>query len=353
MDTGKTPEFSTDMHMSTLETGKLKSEFLEKILGKIEIRDKKVVVGPGIGEDAAAIDIGGKYLIVKSDPITFVSDRIGWYVVNINANDIAAMGGTPRWFLVTMLLPARKTTVQMLEDIMKDLRQACRELDIELVGGHTEVTHGLRSPILSGTMLGEAAKDELVSNMSIGEGDLLYITKGVAIEATSIIAREKKEEVIEVFGKNFYTRCLEFLAVPGISVVKDAIRARRAVQVTGMHDPTEGGVISGAYEMARASGKGLEISLERIPVYSETADLCDYFHLSPYHLIASGALLISVPREEAQRLERAFDGQSGTIPSISCIGEFLGRGERFWIVENGKRKAAAPTGIDDVTKLFD
>jgi hydrogenase expression/formation protein HypE len=352
MDAAETPDFYTDMHMSTLETGKLKSEFLEKILGKIEIRDKKVVVGPGIGEDAAAIDIGESYLIVKSDPITFVSDRIGWYVVNINANDIAAMGGSPRWFLVTMLLPERSATVRMLEDIMKDLRQACRELDIELIGGHTEVTHGLHSPILSGTMLGEAAKGELISNVNICEGDLLYMTKGVAIEATSIIAREKKEEVIGTFGKDFYTSCLEFLSVPGISVVSDAFRARNAARVTGMHDPTEGGVISGAYEMARASGRGLEIFLERIPVYTETADLCRHFHLSPFNLIASGALLISVPKEEAHRLEQAFERLHESVPPISCIGEFTASGERFWLVEDGKRKAVRPTGIDDVTKLF-
>jgi len=352
MDAAETPYFYTDMHMGTLETGKLKSEFLEQILGKIEIRDKRVVVGPGIGEDAAAIDIGESYLIVKSDPITFVSDRIGWYVVNVNANDIAAMGGSPRWFLVTMLLPERRATVRMLEDIMKDLRQACRELGIELIGGHTEVTHGLSSPILSGTMLGEAAKGELIRNVNISEGDILYITKGVAVEATSIIAREKKDEVIGTFGKDFYARCLEFLSVPGISVVKDAFRARNAARVTGMHDPTEGGVLSGAYEMARASGKGLEIFLDRIPVYPETADLCRHFHLSPFSMIASGALLISVPPEETARLERAFGSRRESAPPISRIGEFTARGDRFWIVEDGKKKAVHPTGIDDVTKLF-
>ncbi|MFW6138440.1 MAG: AIR synthase related protein, partial [Spirochaetota bacterium] len=89
--------------MGPLEPGKLSREYLEKLLGKIELKDPRVVVGPGIGEDAAVLDMGEHYLIVKSDPITFVSDKIGWYVVNVNANDIAAMGGTPRWLLVTIL----------------------------------------------------------------------------------------------------------------------------------------------------------------------------------------------------------------------------------------------------------
>jgi hydrogenase maturation factor len=279
--------------LEILETGKLKSDFLEKLLGKIEIKDEKVVVGPGIGEDAAALDIGENYLLVKSDPITFVSDRIGWYSVNVNANDIAAMGGTPRWFLVTIMLPEGRTTPGDIEDIMSDLRISCEELGIVLIGGHTEITHGLKNPILSGTMLGEAKKGELIRNGNIEEGDLLYMTKGVAIEATSIIAREKKEDIIRIFGRNFYTRCINFLEKPGLSVVGDAYRARSITRVSGMHDPTEGGILAGAFEMARCSQKGLEIYLEKIPVYEETKKLCEHFHISPYGSIASGSLLIS------------------------------------------------------------
>lgn len=338
--------------MKILETGKLKSDFLEELLGKIEIYDEKVVVGPGIGEDAAALDMGKNYLIVKSDPITFVSDRIGWYVVNINANDIAAMGGTPRWFLVTMLLPEKRTTVSTIENIMKDLRKSCDELGIALIGGHTEITHGLKNPILSGTMLGEAAKEELIKNMDIGEGDILYMTKGVAIEATSIIAREKKDDVIRQFGKNFYARCLSFLEDPGISVVRDAKRAQATARVTGMHDPTEGGILAGAYEMARASEIGLEIYMDRVPVYIETKKLCEYFSISPFSSTASGSLLISVSREESANLEGSFNMRMSGIPYLSKIGEFLKKGGDVYAVEQNKKRAIHPTGKDDITKIL-
>ncbi len=334
--------------MEPLETGKLKCEFLEKILGKIEIADRRVVVGPGIGEDAAAIDMGDRYLIVKSDPITFVSDRIGWYVVNINANDIAAMGGTPRWFLVTILLPEKRTTTADIERIMKDLRSSCADLGVSLVGGHSEITHGLEHPILSGTMLGEAGKDELVKNGDIREGDLLFMTKAIAIEATSIMALAKREEVIGVFGESFYRRCARFLEDPGISVVRDATRARASARVSGMHDPTEGGILSGAYEMARGSGVGLRLELGRVPVYEETSRLCAHFGISPFSSIASGSLLIAAPASEREALESAFAANH----PLTLIGEFAGKGDRVYAVRNGREEELNPSGIDDVTKLL-
>jgi hydrogenase maturation factor len=334
--------------MEPLETGKLKCEFLEKILGKIEIADRRVAVGPGIGEDAAAIDMGDRYLIVKSDPITFLSDRIGWYVVNINANDIAAMGGTPRWFLVTMLLPERRTTTADIERIMKDLRSSCADLGVALIGGHSEITHGLEHPILSGTMLGEAGKDELVKNGDIREGDLLYMTKAIAIEATSIMALAKREEVIGVFGESFYRRCARFLEDPGISVVADAMRARASARVSGMHDPTEGGVLSGAYEMARGSGVGLRLELDRVPVYEETSRLCAHFGISPFSSIASGSLLIAVPEREREALEKAFAANS----PLRLIGVFTGKGGKMYAVRNGRADEMKPSGIDDITKLL-
>jgi len=338
--------------MEVLGTGKLKTDFLEALLGKIQITDDRVVVGPGIGDDAAVLDFGNHYLIVKSDPITFVADRIGWYVVNVNANDIAAMGGTPRWFLVTILLPERRTTIPMIEEIMGDLRRSCEELGITLIGGHTEVTHGLENPILSGTMMGDAAQDQLITNDRISEGDVLYMTKGVAIEATSIIAREKRDEVIGSFGEEFYRRCLEFLENPGLSVVKEARRICDSVKVNGMHDPTEGGILSGAYEMARGSNLDLEIILDLVPVYEETNTLCRHFRLSPYGCIASGSLLIAVPPAECSKLERIFSKSSLDFPRLTRIGEFTGPGGQLFVTQDGKRQALRPTGKDELTRIL-
>ena len=201
-------------------------------------------------------------------------------------------------------------------------------------------------------MLGEAQKDELIKNGDIREGDLLYMTKGVAIEATSIIAREKKDRIISSFGVEFYRRCLSYLDDPGISVVGDAKRARKSARVSGMHDPTEGGVLTGAYEMARGSGVGLDIYIEKVPVYEETGKLCELFRISPYSSIASGSLLIAVSKEQSGSLERAFKPETGPVPGLSMIGEFTGRGDNVYMVERGVRKLITPTGKDELTKLL-
>jgi len=341
--------------MDILPTGKLNSDYLGELIGKIEIGDKDIVVGPGIGEDAAVIKIDDRYIIVKSDPITFATDRIGWYVVNVNANDIAAMGGRPKWFLVTMLLPEGKTTKSMIENIMEDLKKSCKELDISLIGGHTEVTPNLNHPILAGTMIGETDANRLIKTDSIKEGDLLFMTKGIAIEATSVIAREKKDEIIKHFGNDFYLKCINFLEDPGISVVKDARLAIDSVKVTGMHDPTEGGVLNGAYEMAKGAGLGLEIYLDKIPVYEETKILCEYYKISPYGAIASGSLLIAVDKNEGDKIKNIFNNNkvnSHWVPSISLIGMFTKKGETICVVKNRKKEEISPTGRDEVTKIL-
>jgi len=335
--------------MEFLKTGKLQSEFLEHLLGRIEIRDPSVVVGPGIGEDAAVLKCSDRYLIVKSDPITFAADRIGWYAVNVNANDIAAMGGIPRWFLVTMLLPQRSTTTALIEEIMNDLRKACGDIGVSLIGGHTEITHGLENPILSGTMLGETDSESLIRK-SIGEGDLLYITKGVAIEATSIIARERRDEVTGCFGEKIYEKCRRFLEDPGISVLREARIAVQSARVTGMHDPTEGGVLAGVYEMARCASVGVELDLDAIPVYDETRSLCRAFGLSPYGSIASGALLIAVPRAEGEKLERGFSREA---LSLRKIGGFTTVNGPLIVRKEGREEELKPVMRDEITKLWE
>ena len=62
-------------------------------------------MGPGTGLDCAVIDLGDRYLVFKSDPITFATDQIGWYAVQVNANDIATFlsSANPKeWPLATM-----------------------------------------------------------------------------------------------------------------------------------------------------------------------------------------------------------------------------------------------------------
>ncbi|UCC65859.1 MAG: hypothetical protein JSV36_22485, partial [Anaerolineae bacterium] len=222
--------------------GKLPHEQLAHLLERYATDDPHLLVGPGLGEDATVIDLGHDFgdrlLVAKTDPITFASDEIGWYAVNVNANDVACMGATPRWFLATLLLPEGRTDDALVERIFGQIGRACAALGISLAGGHTEITYGLDRPIVVGHMLGEVARDRLVTTSGAQVGDVLLLTKGIAVEATAIIAREKAEELAGRFSAGFLARCQSFLRDPGISVVRDAQAALAAGRVHAMHDPT-------------------------------------------------------------------------------------------------------------------
>jgi hydrogenase maturation factor len=200
-------------------------------------------------------------------------------------------------------------------------------------------------------MLGEVSRDGLIRAGGVGPGDRLYLTRGVAIEGTSLIARERPRQMAEAFGEEFYRRCLEYLTRPGISVISDAVLARESARLTGMHDPTKGGVLSGAWEMAAGSGVDLDLYTDRIPVYPETALLCRRYGLDPLGLIASGALLISIGCDQADKLEAAFRDERGE-GYLTCIGEFTGKGGGVCLVEGKARRSYLSTGRDEITKLW-
>jgi hydrogenase expression/formation protein HypE len=288
------------MSPAPLPPGKLPATLLTALLAQDVPTDPRVLIGPCVGEDAAVIDMGDRLLIATSDPITFATDAIGYYAVTVNANDIAVMGGTPRWFLATLLLPETRTTTTLVQDIFTQVRQACRDLDITLVGGHTEITVGLDRPILSGHMLGEVTRERLVTSAGVQVGDAILLTKGFPVEGVSIMARERATQLAtQGHAPSAIARWQQFLYSPGISVVQEAQVLQQAVEVHAMHDPTEGGVATGLRELAQASGVGLHIIAHQLPVLSEGALLCQAFGLDPLGTIASGALLAAVPAAQA------------------------------------------------------
>ncbi len=227
--------------MSVLKPGKLPPDLLQHLLTSYTSADPRVIVGPAVGEDAAIIEMGERYLIAKSDPITFATDAIGYYAVVVNANDIATRGGQPKWFLATLLLPERTTSVTLVESIFAQIAQACQSLGITLVGGHTEVTYGLDRPIVAGHMLGEVDPAALITTAGARIGDILLLTKGICIEGASIMARERAQDLSRLgVDEAVIQRARNFLFEPGISVVRDAHIAIGAGRVHAMHDPTEG-----------------------------------------------------------------------------------------------------------------
>ena len=285
---------------------------------------RRVVVGPGVGLDCAVLDFGERYLVCKTDPITFATDEIGWYAVQINANDIACSGARPQFFLATVLLPEIEGNAELAERIFTQIKAACAQLGAVLVGGHTEITYGLDRPLVVGTMLGEVNKDRLITAAGAQIGDAVLLTKGYPIEAVSIIAREietiKKSGLLKQpgFAADFLARCRGFLRAPGISVVKDAEIALAAGKITALHDPTEGGVATGLWELADASGHGIKVDRRALPLLPEGETLCRAFDLDPLACIASGALLLTTP-EPAQIRSALMDAG---LPAF-VIGEII------------------------------
>ena len=333
----------------TYPTGKLPLEDLSRLLARYTREDPSLIVTPGIGRDATVISFGDRYLVAKTDPITFATDQIGWYGVNINANDIAAMGGTPRWFLATLLLPEGQTGPKEVEEIFAQISGACGELGIILCGGHTEITYGLGRPILVGQMLGEVEKDKLVSPDKIRVGDEIILTKGIAIEGTALIAREWKS-LRDRFGDEEIRQCRNLLRSPGISVVREARIASEVAAVHAMHDPTEGGLATGLRELADAAGVGMRVEMDQIPVLPETALLCEKLKLSPLGLLASGALLIAAAAEDSETVIQALAAQKISASVIARVWE---REKGVKLADRGKVFDLPAFARDEVARLFE
>lgn len=329
-------------------TGKLPQAVLARLLDRYGRSGERVLVGPRIGEDCAVIDFGDTYLVAKTDPITFATEEIGWYAVHINANDLATMGAYPKWFLVTILLP-EDADESSVERIFASLHRAASEIDIALCGGHTEITYGLDRPILVGQMLGEVPRDRLIQSSGARIGDAILLTKGLAIEATAIIAREKAHELRERYDDAFLERCARYLYEPGISVLREARVACEAGSVHAMHDPTEGGVATGLHELALVSEVGMEILAEGLFLSDESRLLCDTFHLDPLGVISSGALLIVVSPEDVHRVQNAIRGAG-----LRCeqIGTIMDAAYGVCIRRHGGLEPLPIFEQDEITRLF-
>ncbi len=334
-----------------LPLGKLNFDILEKLLEKyFRILDERLVVGPKVGEDAAVIDFPDRYLIAKTDPITFAMDDIGWYAVHINANDVAIRGAKPRWFQAAILLPEGRSTEGLVQEIFRQISRACRDLGVTIVGGHTEITHSLDRPIVVGSMFGEVDKGKLVTTSGARPGDDILLTKGIVIEGTALIAREKYEDLRKRgYDEEFIRRCMNYLYEPGISVVTEALLANR-FEIHSMHDPTEGGLATGLYEMARASGVGMIIYDDAIDLLSDSKQLCAEYDLDPLGTITSGTLILATNTENSKKVLEVYLN-SGVRASL--IGKVEEKSFGIKILKDGKKRDLKWSEKDEITRIFE
>ena len=317
-----------------LPAGKLPPELLRALLSSLGTTDPAVVLGAEFGEDAAVIDLGGPELLVaKTDPITFAGESAGRLLLAVNGNDLATVGAEPRWLLVTALLPGG-ITAERVAGLFDEVKEACEEAGVSLVGGHTEITVGLDRPILVGCLLGTVPRDRLVRTSGARVGDAILLTGGIAIEGTAILAGEHAGALLaRGVDRAVIEAAAGWLRAPGISVLP----AARALQATGavhsMHDPTEGGVITALHELAEVAGVGLRIDPAAIPVLPECRTICEALGLDPLGLLASGALLATLDAAEVPAaLERL---RAAGIPAAR-IGEAVPAAEGRAIVAGNR-----------------
>ncbi len=277
-----------------MKVGKVSETILKRsIFKQIRTRRDEVLLGAGVGEDCAAMRLEpGEIFVISTDPITGTVKDVGTLAIQVTINDLASSGAEPVGVMLTVLLP-EAVTEEDIKKMMAQVEEACAKARIQVMGGHTEVTRAVNQPVISVTGVGKAREERLVSTAGARVGQDILVTKWIGIEGTSIIAKEKEEELLGRFSRSFVDTAKNFDRY--VSVLPEAMLASD-FGISAMHDVTEGGIYGALWELAEASGIGLEIDLKAIPIRQETVEICEYFGLNPYYLISSGCMLMAGDR---------------------------------------------------------
>ncbi|MGI9146290.1 MAG: AIR synthase family protein [Chloroflexota bacterium] len=276
---------------SKLGIGKLPPELLSSlVLGRLGARRSETLVRAALGVDAAAIAVDEDWAcVLTSDPITTASTGAGRLAVHVVCNDLAAMGAEPVGLLVTLLLPAG-VTISAISQLTQAIHATARELNVEVLGGHTEVAPSVSAPLVVMTGVGKVRRDRVLTAAGARPGDALVLTKAAGLEGSHILASDLQAELVGRVPDPWLEQARGYAAE--LSVVPEA-RLAAELGATAMHDPTEGGVVGATWEMAEASACGFRIEVGRIVIRAPTRAICEALDVDPLRLIASGALLIA------------------------------------------------------------
>lgn len=318
-----------------MKKGKIPESVLKRsVLRQLHNRRDEVLMGAGVGEDCAALKLAeDEILVMSTDPITGTGKDMGELAILVTANDLASSGAEPIGVMLTILLPVG-TEEAVLKQMMKEAEAACEKYNMQVLGGHTEISAAVNRPLVSVTGVGKAKKGTLISTAGVRPGMDIVVSKWIGIEGTAILAKEKEKELLSKYSTTFIDRAKDLDAY--ISVLSEAAVAVRS-GVSAMHDVTEGGIFGALWEIAEASGVGLEIDLKKIPVRQETVEICEFFGLNPYELISSGCMLMAAADGNllVHELEKAG------IPA-SVIGKATDGNDRVLYNEEEKRFLEPP-----------
>ncbi len=326
-----------------MKVGKVPESVLKRsVLKTIKASRSEVLLGASVGEDCAALQLAeGEVLVMSTDPITGTTKDIGSLAINITANDLASSGAEPIGVMLTVLLPDGAQEKE-LKEMMQQIQLHCEQLNMQILGGHTEVTRAVNQVVVSVTGVGKARKDSLISTAGARPGMDILVTKWIGLEGSSIIAKEKESELLTRYPQKMIDEAKDFDKL--LSVVTEGCIAAK-FGVAAMHDVTEGGIFGALWEIAEASKVGLEVELLKIPVKQETIEICEFFGINPYELISSGSMLMAAKDGNGLVAELAKHGVKATI-----IGKATDSNDRILINEE-ERRFLEPPKLDELYKV--
>ena len=327
-----------------MDIGKIPENILKRsVFKQIRHRRPEVVLHPGVGEDCSGVETApGELLVLSVDPITATDKGTGTLAVHVTANDLASSGAEPVGVLLSILLPPGKRE-KYLRDLMEEIELACGGLNIEIMGGHTEVTEVVNQPVVTVTGVGKVKKDNLIATGGLRPGDELVMTKWAGMEGTAIIAAERKEKLLETLPGELVDEAAALLK--DISVVPEAAVAAKA-GASAMHDVTEGGIFGALWEIGEAAGVGITADLAKIPIRQETIEVCEVFGLNPYQMMSSGSLLIGCANGNLMVEELEEAGIAAAV-----IGRATDSNDRV-IVKGEETRFLEPPGSDELYKIY-
>lgn len=309
------------MNEPRLPTGKLPVVLLRHLLDTYRQTSPELLLPPTVGEDAAVIDLANGALVAATDPITLTGKEIGAHAVTINANDVAAMGVRPRWFMAVVLLPVGTTEAGVTE-LFDGMHRALDESGIVLVGGHTEITPVVTQPVVIGQMMGFQEDGRFVRTGGMRPGDAVLQIGPAPIEGAAVLANEAGDRLGQVPAAVMAEARAAFKQ-PGISVVAPALRAA-GLGATAMHDPTEGGLSAGMHEMAEASNVALIVDTDAVLWFGPGKIICEALGADPWGVLASGALVAAFPKEKAAEAQAALSAEGYATSLIAHATEGSG-----------------------------
>lgn len=324
-----------------MKIGKLQWKDLNKIINENRgITRSDVRISGGIGEDCSVVNFGEYECVLSTDPITAAENNVGKLAVHINANDIASCGVEPIGILVTILAPIN-VKLEEIESVMSEIDAETRKLNMQILGGHTEVTDAVNRIIVSCTVIGKTEAGMAISTSGAKEGDEIVITKHLCLEGTSILVNDYYNEVIKTLSYEEVEEAKKY--IDNLSVVKEGKIAGK-FGANSMHDITEGGILGALWEVAEGSNVGFKLYNDRLPITDITKKVCRLFNIDPLKFISSGSMVITC--KEGDKLVEKLK-ENGVQAAV--VGEII-KSDKILVIE-GKEELVPPPEEDELLKV--